>query len=155
MSDDLGGWEFKTAGVEQTLEKMYIINEKLNSHVGDIAAAREIRDLAKDLSPVDTGHLRDSIRAWETVEGATVTAGGVSNAGSLLDGDTSSVNVDYAPYVEFGTGERGASSPGAGQGPYGAFPGMAAQPYMRPAINLEKLTQTIKDAIQNMLSELF
>jgi hypothetical protein len=104
MSDDLGGWEFKTAGIDQTLEKMYIINEKLNSHIGDIAAAREIRDLAKDLVPVQTGHLRDSIRAWETVEGATVTAGGVSNAGSLLDGDTTPVNVDYAPYVEFGTG---------------------------------------------------
>jgi HK97 gp10 family phage protein len=150
----MDGWEFKTEGVEQTMEKMYIINEKLNSHVGDIAAAREIRDLAKDLAPIQTGHLRDSIRAWETVEGATVTAGGVSNAGSLLDGDPASVNVDYAPYVEFGTGMRGAASPGAGQGPYGLFPGMAAQPYMRPAVVMEKLTEAIRDAIQNLLGGL-
>jgi hypothetical protein len=31
---------------------------------------------------------------------------------------------------------------------------MAAQPYMRPAIQLEKLTQTIKNAIQNLISDL-
>ena len=36
--------------------------------------------------------------------------------------------------VELGTGVRGASSPGAGPGPYKlSWPGMAARPYLRPA----------------------
>jgi HK97 gp10 family phage protein len=150
-----GEWLFQTKGVEQSLEKIYIVNQKLNTHIGSIAAAREIRDLAKDLAPVKTGHLRDSIRAWETNSGATVTAGGVSNAGRLLDGDTASANVDYAVYQEFGTGQRGAASPGHGQGPYGDFPGFPAQPYMRPAIQMEKLTEAIHSALQRMIKSLF
>jgi hypothetical protein len=31
---------------------------------------------------------------------------------------------------------------------------MAAQPYMRPAVVLEKLTEAIRDAIQNLLGGL-
>jgi HK97 gp10 family phage protein len=119
--------DFPEPGVQQAIEEVSIINEKLNMHVGDFAAAQEIRDMAKDLAPVDTGHLRDSIRCWQTSEGATVTAGGVSN------GPEGSRDVDYAVYVEFGTYK------------------MAAQPYLRPAVDLAHLTKTIHDAIQGML----
>jgi len=43
----------------------------------------------------------------------------------------------YAGYVEFGTGRRGAASPGAGPFPYRqSWPGMAAQPYCRPALDI-------------------
>jgi hypothetical protein len=38
--------------------------------------------------------------------------------------------------VEFGTGRRGASSAGAGPYSYDPnWPGMVAQPYMRPALD--------------------
>jgi hypothetical protein len=42
----------------------------------------------------------------------------------------------HAAYVEFGTGQRGAASAGAGNGPYSeTWPGMPAQPYLRPALD--------------------
>lgn len=42
----------------------------------------------------------------------------------------------HAGYNEFGTGQRGASSPGAGPYNYSAsWPGMAASPYLRPALD--------------------
>lgn len=77
---------------------------------------------AKEYCPVDTGALQSSIST--TVE-------------DLDSGVRGSVgpHMDYAAFVEFGTGERGAASPGAGTGPYGSRPGMPAQPYMRPALD--------------------
>jgi HK97 gp10 family phage protein len=85
------------------------------------AACTTIQQRAQELAPVDTGALRDSI----TVE--------IDDSGKTVVG-TVGPHVDYAAYVEFGTGKAGASSPGAGAGPYNPnWPGMPAQPYMRPA----------------------
>lgn len=64
-----------------------------------------IQNEARKLAPVDTGRLRSSIMAVPGTDGR----GPYVNVGS---------NLDYAPYVEYGT----ASS--------------AAQPYMRPALLL-------------------
>lgn len=80
----------------------------------------EIENSAKGYCPVDTGTLRCSIQTSVEEQGMVVTA-------------AIGPQVDYAPYVEFGTGVRGASSTGAGEGPYGDTAGQAAQPYMRPA----------------------
>jgi HK97 gp10 family phage protein len=79
---------------------------------------------AKALVPVDTGELRDSIAATEPVDdGRTITGSVVASA-------------DHAAYNEFGTGVRGASSPGAGPFAYSMnWPGMAATPFMRPALD--------------------
>lgn len=87
-------------------------------------AAEMVADEARRLAPVDTGALQESIRALE----------------SQADGDQVTVKVVadiyYAGYVEYGTGQRGAGSPGAGPGPYDPnWPGMVAQPYMRPALD--------------------
>lgn len=95
---------------------------------------------AKEYCPVDTGALQASITS--TVE-------------DLDSGVRGSVgpNMPYAAFVEFGTGERGAASPGAGAGPYGARPGMPAIPYMRPALDenrgnvLELFRQNIAEAL--------
>lgn len=65
--------------------------------------AKEIRDEAKRLAPVDTGNLRDSIDCFKIVDYWYV--------GSPLS---------YAAMVEFGTIK------------------MAAQPYLRPAIEKVK-----------------
>ncbi len=89
------------------------------------AACETIQQRAQQLCPVDTGALRESITV-EIQEGRTVVG-------------TVGPHVDYAAYVEFGTGVAGAASPGAGAGPYNPnWPGMPAQPYMRPAFDETK-----------------
>jgi len=61
---------------------------------------------------------------------------------------TNGTNVEYGPFVEFGTGQRGA---GSGVTPpegyqYGGKPGMVAQPYLTPAYEN-------RDAIRGILEE--
>lgn len=87
------------------------------------AACGLIEQTAKGFCPVDTGALRDSI---------------TSNVQELEKTVRGSVapHMPYAEFVEFGTGIRGASSSGSGAGPYStSWPGMPAQPYMRPALD--------------------
>ena len=98
-------------------------------HVGPVTrmaveeSCKLIEDRAKALCPVDTGALRDSI----TTEIEELPKSIRGNVGP---------HMHYAAYVEFGTGRRGGASPGAGAGPYTfTWPGMVAQPYMRPAID--------------------
>ena len=82
-----------------------------------------IQDTARAFCPVDTGALRDSI-TYEIEELPKSIRGAVGP------------HTHYAAYVEFGTGLRGEASPGAGEGPYSTeWPGMPAQPYMRPAFD--------------------
>lgn len=82
-------------------------------------------EAAKAYCPVDTGDLRDSI-AYRITEGSrTITA--------VVD-----AAMPYAGYVEYGTGVRGANTPGVQPGPYPydpSWPGMVAQPFMRPALD--------------------
>jgi HK97 gp10 family phage protein len=81
-----------------------------------------IQESAKALCPVDTGALRESITT-EVEVGKTV----VGRVGP---------HMPYAGYVEFGTGIRGAASPGAGEGPYSeSWPGQPAQPFLRPSLD--------------------
>lgn len=80
---------------------------------------------AKQLCPVDTGNLRNSIT--HVVEDDTVIIG---------------TNVTYAPYVEFGTGiyaegGGGRQTPWYFQDSHGEWhrtSGMRPRPYLRPAI---------------------
>lgn len=89
---------------------------------GALELGEAILARAEELVPVDTGELRAS---------GSVTA--------TEDGRTLYVSVDFsaphAPFVEFGTGIRGAMSAGADPDlPYNMnWPGMAAQPYLRTA----------------------
>lgn len=72
------------------------INDALISGVSK--AALLVQGSAKNKAPVDSGALRQSIRADKAkVQGENVTA-------------TVSTNLEYAPYVEFGTGSRGQST---------------------------------------------
>lgn len=88
------------------------------------AAAQLIQQAAQAKCPRRTGRLADSI-AVEVIDGDVQMSATVGPRG-----------VDYDFYVEFGTGRRGAGSAGAGPYPYKeSWPGMAAQPYMRPAID--------------------
>lgn len=90
------------------------------------ASCKLIENSAKIYVPVDTGALRDSI----TTE--------IDDSGRTIRGVVGP-HTHYAAFVEFGTGIRGASSPGAGEGPYSlTWKGMPAQPYMRPALDENK-----------------
>jgi len=98
---------------------------------------------AKTLCPVDTGALRSSIHM------------SVRNADNDIVGRVYT-NKEYAAYVEFGTGEKGASSdyPKASELGLSYSPdrkGQVAQPYMYPALkqNQTKINRLIEDALRN------
>jgi len=75
------------------------------------------------LVPRDTGELASSGQTAVTWQGQAVTG-------------TVAFTAAHAGFVEFGTGIRGAESAGAGPVNYNpAWPGMPAQPYLRPAID--------------------
>ena len=79
---------------------------------------------AQAIVPVDTGELKDSIHT------ASVELVGNAVRGNVV------ADAPHAGFVEFGTGQRGAASPGAGPYPYSpSWPGQMAQPYMRPALD--------------------
>ena len=91
--------------------------------------AEEIAVRAKELCPVDTGTLRDSIEAHPLTETGRAPAGGTVFNGQMFGGGqflpaearaawTVSSDVEYAPYVEYGTSGDHATPP---------------QPFMRPA----------------------
>lgn len=108
--------------------------------IAGVAAAQGlIVQEAQTLCPVRTGFLRDSIAAADPDDsGKTVTGAIVATA-------------PYAAYAEFGTGRRGAASAGAGKGPYTmTWPGMVAQPYLRPA--LDNTRDVVKEAFASTLS---
>lgn len=72
-------------------------NVKESCRKGLERGAKKIQRNAKYLAPVDSGQLRNSIKtkSQTTQEGAEAQV---------------FTNVEHAPYVEFGTGQRGAES---------------------------------------------
>lgn len=118
-------------------------------------AAAKIEGEAKQLCPVDTGALQASI-STEITRGIQNMVAGGSLASSMF-GVSARVapHQFYAAYVEFGAGVRGMSSAGAGPGPYNPhWKGMAAQPYMRPALdnNKDAAVDIIAMAVKNALA---
>lgn len=98
---------------------------------------------AKELAPVDTGRLRNSISHEVDTDSKTVFVG---------------TNVEYAPYIEFGTGKFAESGgrPTAwryqdDKGNWHTTNGMRPQPYLRPAIDdhMAEYEQIVKDTLQN------
>nr|DAQ15443.1 MAG TPA: putative tail component [Caudoviricetes sp.] len=72
-------------------------NAKESCRKGLERGAKKIQKNAKYLAPVNTGQLRNSIKtkSQTTQEGAEAQV---------------FTNVEHAPFVEFGTGQRGAES---------------------------------------------
>jgi HK97 gp10 family phage protein len=83
-------------------------------------AALIIEGAAKNLSPVDTGNLKGSIT--QKVDGSEARIG---------------TNVEYSPYVEYGTSK------------------MAAQPYLRPAVdnNIEAIKKKMIEKYKVAIDE--
>ena len=96
---------------------------------------------AKEMCPTDTSRLKNSIS--HQVDDETVYVG---------------TNVEYAPYVEFGTGKfaeggGGRPTPWSYQddkGNWHTTNGMKPQPYLKPAIenHLDEYKQYLKDELQ-------
>lgn len=110
--------------------------------VGD--ATKLVVGDAKMLAPVaevDGGGLQLSIQ------------GEVYEDKDAIIGKTST-NLDYAPYVEFGTGQRGQESehpPNMDLSFRQDWAGMEAQPYLYPAISQNR--EVIKEIIANELKK--
>lgn len=101
--------------------------------------AQMIQARAQELCPVDTGALRDSI----TVEVEDLNKTIRANVGP---------HMPYAEYLEFGTGIAGAASAGAGPYPYDPnWPGMVAQPFMRPSY--EETKPKVEGLFRNNIAE--
>lgn len=109
------------------------------------ASSRMVLAEAQANVAVDTGELRESGRiipaqqVRNTVSGSVVFTSG------------------HAGFVEFGTGIRGSASPGAAKEtpgfhwPYSpTWPGMPAQPYLRPALDIVR--ETIKGLFRSMVA---
>lgn len=105
-------------------------------------AARLVADEARSTVAIDTGDVQSKIEAKEsTITGNIVTAAVVSGS-------------DHGGYLEYGTGQRGESSAGAGPGPYDPnWTGMVAQPYLRPALDTKR-DEVIAAINQEVASEL-
>ena len=95
-------------------------------------------------APKDSGALRRSIQSDVEVSANEITG-------------TVSTNLEYAPYVEFGTGlfaeETGRSTPWAYEdddGNWHTTKGMQPQPFMRPALqeNRKKITQILEGGMK-------
>nr|DAP67095.1 MAG TPA: putative tail component [Caudoviricetes sp.] len=98
-----------------------------------------VQGQAKELAPFDTGRLKGSIRMKVDVKDSNV-------IGKVY------TNLEYAPYLEFGTGIRGD-----GSYPYSPdglnltykkdWKGMKARPYMYPAL------KGAKNYVKTMINE--
>ena len=129
-------------GADSIIERLdgLVDNEKLKRALGKACAL--VERSAKQKAPKGNGELRRSIT-------------------SKVEGDVGIVYtpLEYAPYVEFGTGlfaENGGRTdvPWCYQddeGEWHTTSGMAPQPYMRPALNenREEIKRILKESIVN------
>ena len=128
--------EFK--GLSQILAKYEKLPEKVETAIADgiNTAAGIVERSAKRTCPVDTGHLRGSIHIMkEAVPKTDMTA-------------TIGTNVEYAPYVEFGTGVRGQATNENTKVALSYkqdWAGQIAQPFLAPALrnNKDKIERAI------------
>lgn len=103
-----------------------------------VRCGREAQGRARDLAPIDTGNLRQKIDY--KVQGDEVHIG---------------TNVEYAAYVELGTGIHypgGRQTPWVFQDSKGEWHmtnGQRAQPFLKPAVadNVEQYLAIIKDEL--------
>ena len=105
-----------------------------------------VENTAKQNCPVDTGELRASITY--NIQGKTGEVG---------------TNVEYAPYVEYGTGVFAAAGNGRqdrwsyqdAKGDWHSTIGQRPQPYLQPALdsNKDKIVDLFKDYLEKELNK--
>ncbi|MBE1554803.1 HK97-gp10 family putative phage morphogenesis protein [Sporosarcina limicola] len=134
-------------GMDSLLRKLDVLggNSKQALKKGIHKAMKHVQGDAKDLAPVaaiDGGQLRNSIKGETEVKSGKI-IGKVST------------NIYYGPYVEFGTGQRGAASPSPPKSPENVnyrqdWTGMDAQPYLYPALkqNEDNARNIVKEHVK-------
>ena len=106
-------------------------------------SVKTMLDNAKNRAPVDTGNLRRSIHSELNIDKGNIEGRVVATA-------------EYAPYVEFGTGERGIATNTNSKIPVTytkGFYGQVAQPFFYPAYyeEEENFKNTLKDILKKGL----
>lgn len=125
-------------------------NIKRSCKKGIERGAKKIQKNAKYLAPVKTGHLRNSIK---------------TKSETTKDGVKAQVftNLEYAPYIEFGTGERGRKAnidrpEGVMYNINKVTQGQTPQPYLTPAYlhakNTGEVEQEVIKSIQQDIRKL-
>jgi HK97 gp10 family phage protein len=120
-------------GLDALIRKLDALGGSSDAAVrlGILQATKKVQGDAKLLAPVDTGDLRKKIFSRMEVENG-------EPVGIVY------TNVEYAPYVEFGTGQRGEASPSPpkwdGSLSYRYdWVGMTARPFLYPALAQNKV----------------
>lgn len=155
--------EFK--GMDNLLKKLEALGGSVAKATVD-GTNKTLQDItadAKNNCPVDTGQLRDSIEPYGDAHKAKEQNGTVAGAAGT--------NVEHGPYIEFGTGQRGAESPSPPKydgdlsyteakvgkdGEGHPYMGMPAQPYLWPAYlaHESELPDNIKKAADEEIRRL-
>lgn len=140
-------------GLDSLIHKLNNISQMEQVKKTMNTATLLVHGQAKSLAPVDTGNLKGSIHPKVITEGKTI-------IGKVY------TNLNYAPYVEFGTGSKGNGTypnkdvdltyrdtpwvytPDGGDTFY-YTEGQVAQPFMYPALkrNEKKIKAMFKEAI--------
>lgn len=141
------------AGIKfENLDKIpKILEERLADKVKAEAAMKKaialVEGEARKKAPKGTGELRRSIESKVEIEGNTI-------IGTVF------TPLEYAPYVEYGTGLFAEGGNGRkdvpwnyqdDKGEWHSTSGMKPQPFMRPAVNenRKKVMEIIKEGILN------
>jgi HK97 gp10 family phage protein len=144
---------FKIDGFDDMIRRLNNLDQELEAPVqkGVYKAAQRVQRDAKLLCggfKESTGRLKGSIQAAVATNMASKQTEGIV-----------STNVEYAAYVEYGTGQRGAGSnierPESGIAYKSDWAGMAAKPYLYPALkqNEGKIANDIASELKKWLGD--
>lgn len=147
----MGRFTVQIVGKERLRTRATKVRKAVAQGVQDalLRGALLIEGDAKRATPVETGRLRASIAHRLFRDGQAV-------------GYEVGTNVEYAPFVEFGTGRRGASSAltaSAREGMreeryvHGPSAGMSAQPFLFPAFETRRpdIIKAIEDLVKKAI----
>lgn len=133
-------YEIKMEGLDEVLERLDNISSKANIQYALAQCCALVERAAKQNAPKDNGELRRSIT-------------------SKIEGDKGIVftPLEYAPYVEYGTGLFAESAGRTDvpwcyqddEGEWHSTSGQKPQPFMRPALNdnREEILRILKEEI--------
>jgi HK97 gp10 family phage protein len=131
------GYSVSVVGVDKVQRRLSTLAKLHNTKRAIKWAAFGVSGTAKAIVPVDTGALRTSIHA-SVSETMTEIVGKVATS------------LEYAPYIEFGTGSKGGSEAASKLGlAFSEKPGQIAQPFLYPA--LKQNEQQIRSQIHAAL----
>lgn len=133
-------------GIGKVLKRLEKLSNTENIEKAMGKACAVVEAAAKQNAPKDTGALKSSITSKVEVEGKEV-------IGTIF------TPLEYAPYVEYGTGlfaESGGRKDVPwnyqdDKGEWHSTSGQKPQPFMRPAIedNRDKIIKILKESIKN------